>query len=216
MACVRDVFYVPPKTTSQKRLRRPVSGPVNQWVEWMEWSSMHGLEHFLIYSTPSKAPTWLQLILWNPILMLALEAGFISSFFTRSRWLVKGTSWMIAYTAQWIMQNGSQQAWMDEYLVIPGEVKYFDGGHILKEQGQNCRSWSSKCSFCTSTSRHLWDFISSLGSQSRSAEAVHKHWQRLSNLDRLPYTVQGLWKWIQSLQASIITGSQGGTWTMNI
>ena len=82
--------------------------------------------------------------------------------------------------------------------------------------GQNCRSWSSKCSFCTSTSRHLWDFISSLGSQSRSAEAVHKRWQRLSNLDRLPYTVQGLWKWIQSLQASIITGSQGGTWTMNI
>ena len=169
------------------------------------------------------------------------------------------------------MQNGSQQAWMDEYLVIPGEVKYFDGGHILKEQGkgsnyvkfiskkivsfpfgesqlsanyftikiavarvyldvcflgftsfwkkiggQNCRSWSSKCSFCTSTSRHLWDFISSLGSQPRSAEAVHKHWQRLSNLDRLPYTVQGLWKWIQSLQASISTGSQGGTWTMNI
>lgn len=39
-----------------------------------------------------------------------------------------------------IYQNGSQQAWMDEYLVIPGEVKYFDGGHILKEQGQNCRS----------------------------------------------------------------------------
>lgn len=38
MACVRDVFYVPPKTTSQKRLRRPLSGPVNQWVEWMEWS----------------------------------------------------------------------------------------------------------------------------------------------------------------------------------
>ena len=34
------------------------------------------------------------------------------------------------------MQNGSQQAWMDEYLVIPGEVKHFDGGHILKEQGK--------------------------------------------------------------------------------
>ena len=81
--------------------------------------------------------------------MLALEAGFISSFFTRSRWLVKGTSWMIAYTAQWIMQNGSQQAWMDEYLVIPGEVKYFDGGHILKEQGKgsNYVKFISKKSF---------------------------------------------------------------------
>lgn len=33
------------------------------------------------------------------------------------------------------MQSGSQQAWMNEYLVIPGEVKYFDVGHILKEQG---------------------------------------------------------------------------------
>jgi len=47
------------------------------------------------------------------------------------------------------MQNGSQQAWMDEYLVIPGEVKYFDGGHILKEQGKgsNYVKFISKKSF---------------------------------------------------------------------
>eukprot|EP00438_Fugacium_kawagutii_P013970 Skav202198 [mRNA] locus=scaffold191:101617:103047:- [translate_table: standard] len=43
MACVRDLFEPPEE---DKRMR---SGVLSQVVQWMEWSLMNGVEHFLVY-----------------------------------------------------------------------------------------------------------------------------------------------------------------------
>ena len=47
LVCVRDAFWDPsPAHEWQGRF----SGVFKQMVEWMEWSLMHGLDHFLVYT----------------------------------------------------------------------------------------------------------------------------------------------------------------------
>ena len=46
MACVRDIFDEDPVHEWQGVF----SGVFKQLVEWMEWSLMHGIEHFMVYT----------------------------------------------------------------------------------------------------------------------------------------------------------------------
>lgn len=182
---------------------------------------------------------WLHIPRNESCKMARNKHGWMNIWWSRVKWSISmgATSWKSKARAQ-IMSNSSAKNRFISFWWITVKCQLFYNWNCSSKSVFGCLfswfyfvlgrsligflakkledNWSSKCSLCTNTSRHLWDFISSLGSQSRSAGAVHKHWQRLSNLDRLPYTVQGFWKWIQSLQASIITGSQEGTWTMNI
>ena len=46
MACVRDIFDEAPVHEWQGVF----SGVFKQLVEWMEWSLIHGIEHFMVYT----------------------------------------------------------------------------------------------------------------------------------------------------------------------
>eukprot|EP00438_Fugacium_kawagutii_P021409 Skav218870 [mRNA] locus=scaffold843:70573:74265:- [translate_table: standard] len=50
MACVRDLFDDPTPPKAQEKQQNLYSGAFKQLVEWMEWSKMHGIDHFLVYT----------------------------------------------------------------------------------------------------------------------------------------------------------------------
>eukprot|EP00435_Cladocopium_sp_Y103_P043515 s3226_g12.t1 len=124
MACVRDMFYV----------QGLFSGAFKQWVEWMEWSSMHGLEHFLIYTFEGTA------LAAKDLMTPYLDAGIASRVHfqsfqkqTRVRFghLLNDCIYRAKNHAKWLASSVD----VDEYMVFPGKVKYFDWDHILREQG---------------------------------------------------------------------------------
>eukprot|EP00435_Cladocopium_sp_Y103_P060983 s1362_g22.t1 len=134
MACVRDIFYVSPKEHRQKGRRRPFSGAFKQWVEWMEWSSMHGLEHFLIYTfegTDLAAMDVMKAYLDSGIASRVHFQFYLPYERSRQGQLMNDCLYRAKNHAKWLVLSVD----VDEYLVFPGKVKYFRWDHILKEQG---------------------------------------------------------------------------------
>eukprot|EP00435_Cladocopium_sp_Y103_P039709 s1870_g10.t1 len=132
MACVRDIFYTPsPKNKVQSGL---FSGPFKQWIEWMEWSSMHGLEHFLIYTfegTDLAAKDLMKPYLDAGIASRVHFQSFHRSNLVRFGRLMNDCIYRAKNHAKWLATSVD----VDEYMVFPGRVKYFKWDHILKEQG---------------------------------------------------------------------------------
>lgn len=133
MACVRDIFYMP--TPRNHVQGGPFSGPFKQWIEWMEWSSMHGLEHFLIYTFEGTD------LATKDLMTPHLDAGIASrvhfQFYHRSNLvrfgrLMNDCIYRAKNHAKWLATSVD----VDEYMVFPGRVKYFNWDHILKEQGK--------------------------------------------------------------------------------
>ena len=139
MACVRDIFYMP--TPRNHVQGGPFSGPFKQWIEWMEWSSMHGLEHFLIYTFEGTD------LATKDLMTPHLDAGIASrvhfQFYHRSNLvrfgrLMNDCIYRAKNHAKWLATSVD----VDEYMVFPGRVKYFNWDHILKEQGKVSNSWN--------------------------------------------------------------------------
>lgn len=132
MACVRDIFYLPvPRSKVQGGL---FSGPFKQWIEWMEWSAMHGLDHFLIYTFEGTD------LATKDLMKPYLDAGIASrvhfqsyhrSNLVRFGRLMNDCIFRAKNHAKWLATSVD----VDEYMVFPGRVKYFNWDHILKEQG---------------------------------------------------------------------------------
>ena len=133
MACVRDIFYNPNWETVTGD--HAFSGVFKQWVEWMEWSSMHGLEHFLLYTFEGTGAAA------KEIIAPYLDAGIASrvhfqfyaeNTFTRQGHVMNDCLYRAKNHAKWLAVSVD----VDEYMVFPGKVKYFNWDHILKEQGR--------------------------------------------------------------------------------
>eukprot|EP00438_Fugacium_kawagutii_P016587 Skav204208 [mRNA] locus=scaffold985:351046:351858:- [translate_table: standard] len=123
MACVRDVFEKPGQD-QQKR-----SGVFSLLVQWMEWSLMQGVEHFLVYKF--NITDFSQ----EEILRPYLDAGVASMVYfnscpdyhrTRHGHAINDCLFRAKGHAQWLMPVID----IDEYLYVPG------GGfaHALKEE----------------------------------------------------------------------------------
>jgi len=131
MACVRDIFFNPAPKRDKQGL---YSGPFKLWVEWMEWSSMRGLDHFLLYSfegTDLAARKVMQ-----PYVDAGLATRVYFNFFLESELIRQG------YVANDCLFRAKNHAkWLatcvdvDEYIAFPGPVKCFDWDEVVKLEG---------------------------------------------------------------------------------
>jgi hypothetical protein len=131
MACVRDIFFNPAPKRDKQGL---YSGPFKLWVEWMEWSSMRGLDHFLLYSfegTDLAARKVMQ-----PYVDAGLATRVRFNFFLESELIRQG------YVANDCLFRAKNHAkWLatcvdvDEYIAFPGPVKFFDWDEVVKLEG---------------------------------------------------------------------------------
>jgi hypothetical protein len=131
MACVRDIFFNPAPKRDKQGL---YSGPFKLWVEWMEWSSMRGLDHFLLYSfegTDLAARKVMQ-----PYVDAGLATRVRFNFFLESELIRQG------YVANDCLFRAKNHAkWLatcvdvDEYIAFPGPVKCFDWDEVVKLEG---------------------------------------------------------------------------------
>ena len=131
MACVRDIFFNPAPKRDQQGF---YSGPFKLWVEWMERSSMRGLDHFLLYSfegTDLAARKVMQ-----PYVDAGLATRVHFNFFLESELIRQG------YVANDCLFRAKNHAkWLvtcvdvDEYIAFPGPVKCFDWDEVVKLEG---------------------------------------------------------------------------------
>eukprot|EP00435_Cladocopium_sp_Y103_P028851 s3994_g7.t1 len=132
MACVRDIFYIDYDPDPNRR--QAFSGPFKQWVEWMEWSSMHGLEHFLLYTFEGTDLAAVDVM--KPYLDIGIASRVHFQFYhgneeARQEHLMSDCIHRAKNHAKWLTTSVD----VDEYMVFPGKVKYFNWDDILKEQG---------------------------------------------------------------------------------
>eukprot|EP00438_Fugacium_kawagutii_P026179 Skav211353 [mRNA] locus=scaffold677:43953:45368:+ [translate_table: standard] len=125
MACVRDLFERPEQDQGSMRV-----GVFSLLVQWMEWSLMKGVEHFLVYKFNSSDSVE------EEILKPYLDAGVASMVYfdscpdyhrTRHGHAINDCLFRAKGHAQWLMPVID----IDEYLYIPGQ-----GGlaHALEEE----------------------------------------------------------------------------------
>eukprot|EP00438_Fugacium_kawagutii_P013953 Skav203419 [mRNA] locus=scaffold1743:347998:348900:- [translate_table: standard] len=135
MACVRDVFY-DPKPFGPKTPENLYNGAFKHLVQWMEWSLMHGLEHFLIYTfegTDLAAKEVIQPYLDSGVATRVHFGFYPQQTLMRQGYVANDCLWRAKNHAKWLLTTVDT----DEYVVFPFPrlVKYFDWEGILKMQG---------------------------------------------------------------------------------
>eukprot|EP00435_Cladocopium_sp_Y103_P057025 s1486_g19.t1 len=100
----------------------------------MEWSSMHGLEQFLIYTFEGTDLAAVDLM--KPYLDAGIASRVHFQFYHPSEMGRQGhfmndCIYRAKNHAKWLATSVD----VDEYLVFPGQVDYFNWDHILKKQG---------------------------------------------------------------------------------